>query len=108
MNTSAKTLMIKQEGTGFQQLFKGLGQRHTLLIRLRLSSSRSISRRQRNKRLDKIPLRRATKLMLDLGSDASATSRRFSSTVNGRRFPGCGPSITSISSGVFVIGPSYV
>jgi hypothetical protein len=37
-----------------------------------------------------MPLRRATKLMLEPGSDPSATSRRFSSTVNRRRFPGCG------------------
>src|SRR5215472_3073787 len=70
----------------------------------RLSSSPcSISRRQRNNRLDERQLRRATRLMLEPGSEASNTSRRFSSAVYRRRFPGCGPSITSIPSGVLVI-----
>src|SRR6516164_2412034 len=75
----------------------------------RLSSSPcSISRRQRNNRLDETPFRLTTRLTLEPGSDASATSKRFSSAVNRRRFPGCGPSITSIPSGVLVIGLSYL
>jgi hypothetical protein len=46
--------------------------------------------------------------MLEPGAIASATNCRFSSAVNRRRLPGCAFSITSIPSGVLVIGQSYV
>jgi len=59
-------------------------------------------------RRPRTPTLRAIRLTLEPGATASATRWRFSSAVKRLRLPGCRPSITSIPSGVLVIGLSYV
>jgi hypothetical protein len=77
-----------------------LRQRHDLLIRVQALELTLFHQPPPAKQLlDERQLRRATRLMPESGSQASNTCWRFSSAVNRRRFPGCGPSITSIPSG---------